>query len=198
MIGLGFGRIGCYLNGCCYGAETNASWAVQFPYHSEAYMEQARNGEIQIPRELLNRDGQPMTIDEIKSDRSLSPERQSQLVSLAQSQQALAVHPSELYSTLTAWLIAAFLVAYFAMPHAPGRVFALMLIVEGVSRFLLEEIRAEPAFTPFGHHIFGTMSYSMVLSIPIVLTGIVLWIAFGSPRGESQKGSMPGVAPSVA
>src|SRR5437588_7641009 len=25
MIGLGFGRVGCYLNGCCYGAESTAT-----------------------------------------------------------------------------------------------------------------------------------------------------------------------------
>ena len=32
MIGLAFGRIGCFLNGCCYGAECNVAWAVHFPY----------------------------------------------------------------------------------------------------------------------------------------------------------------------
>src|SRR6476661_1484470 len=26
MVGLGLGRIGCYLNGCCYGAQTQVSW----------------------------------------------------------------------------------------------------------------------------------------------------------------------------
>src|SRR5690242_4179706 len=31
MIGLAFGRIGCFANGCCYGAECNLPWAVQFP-----------------------------------------------------------------------------------------------------------------------------------------------------------------------
>ena len=31
VLGLGIGRIGCYLNGCCYGAETNVPWAVRFP-----------------------------------------------------------------------------------------------------------------------------------------------------------------------
>src|ERR1051325_9631392 len=28
MIGLGFGRIGCFLNGCCYGARCDLPWAV--------------------------------------------------------------------------------------------------------------------------------------------------------------------------
>src|SRR4051812_25713390 len=34
LVGLGIGRIGCFLNGCCYGAECNLPWAVQFPYAS--------------------------------------------------------------------------------------------------------------------------------------------------------------------
>ena len=30
----GFGRIGCFLNGCCFGIETNVAWAVSFPFLS--------------------------------------------------------------------------------------------------------------------------------------------------------------------
>jgi phosphatidylglycerol:prolipoprotein diacylglycerol transferase len=29
-LGYGFGRIGCFLNGCCYGAPTNLSWGTHF------------------------------------------------------------------------------------------------------------------------------------------------------------------------
>lgn len=38
MIGLAFGRIGCFLNGCCYGRPCALPWAVQFPEKSFAYM----------------------------------------------------------------------------------------------------------------------------------------------------------------
>lgn len=186
MIGLGFGRIGCYLNGCCYGAQTNVSWAAQFPYHSEAYMEQAQDGLIRIPPDLIGLNGQARTVEEIQSDPTLAPEQQARLLKEAAAQHALPVHPAELYSTLTAWLIAALLIAYFALPHAPGRVFALMLMLESVTRFLLETVRAEPVFTPFGKHIFGNMSYSMVLSIPLLALGIILWIAFGSRRDQNS------------
>ena len=35
-IGLGFGRMGCLLAGCCFGRETDGPWAMVFPPHSPA------------------------------------------------------------------------------------------------------------------------------------------------------------------
>lgn len=37
-IALGFGRIGCFLAGCCYGKETNLPWGVSFPANSPAWL----------------------------------------------------------------------------------------------------------------------------------------------------------------
>jgi phosphatidylglycerol:prolipoprotein diacylglycerol transferase len=193
MIGLGLGRVGCYLNGCCYGAQTNVSWAVQFPYRSDAYFEQLNRGEITVPPELLNANGIPRSIEEIENDRTIDATRRAELVKLAQSQRALPVHPAELYSTFTALLIAAFLVAYFTLPHAPGRVFALMLIVEGISRFLLETVRAEPVGTFFGYHIFGRLTFGEGTSILIVAMGVIMWVVFGWKRLWGEE-----VAPAAA
>ena len=210
MIGLGFGRIGCYLNGCCYGAETNFALATslgQFPYHSDAYIQEleANRLRVAVPKELIRPD-QPLAqylddthqaelrepLPAAEADRLLAdagqqlktPEevQRDHLTRLADTQHSNPVHPAELYSTLTAWLIAALLVAYFSVPHAPGRVFALMLIVEGISRFLLETIRAEPVGTFFGYHIFGALTYSEGLSIPLVILGLILWFVFGHRR----------------
>ena len=33
-VGTLFGRLGCFLNGCCYGDTCNLPWAVSFPQHS--------------------------------------------------------------------------------------------------------------------------------------------------------------------
>jgi len=33
-LGQAFGRVGCFLNGCCYGIPTNSNWGVIFPPHS--------------------------------------------------------------------------------------------------------------------------------------------------------------------
>jgi phosphatidylglycerol:prolipoprotein diacylglycerol transferase len=37
LIGLALGRIGCLLNGCCYGGQTDWPWAVTFPQLSSRY-----------------------------------------------------------------------------------------------------------------------------------------------------------------
>lgn len=45
----GFGRLGCFLAGCCYGKETDAAWGVVF--HSSSY---APNGIPLIPTQLIS------------------------------------------------------------------------------------------------------------------------------------------------
>lgn len=35
-LGIALGRIGCFLNGCCFGIPTHLGWGVQFPPHSLA------------------------------------------------------------------------------------------------------------------------------------------------------------------
>jgi phosphatidylglycerol:prolipoprotein diacylglycerol transferase len=45
-IGIAIGRIGCYLNGCCYGAVCAQPWAVCFPAGSHAWARQVDAGLI--------------------------------------------------------------------------------------------------------------------------------------------------------
>ena len=41
-VGLAFGRMGCLLAGCCFGAETSLPWGLSFPPRSPASEEQAK------------------------------------------------------------------------------------------------------------------------------------------------------------
>lgn len=175
MIGLAFGRIGCFLNGCCHGAECELPWAVRFPYNSLPYVEEYAESKINPPNELRTGPGKA----ELLSWEDIHRAKDPALVSLAKSERSLSLHPAQLYSSFNAFLIAALCLAYFTLPHAPGRVFALMLLLKGVTRFLLEMLRAEPA-------VLGPMSISMVISIGIVVLGIVLWFVFGRLGAEPR------------
>lgn len=43
-----FGRIGCFLNGCCYGGPCALPWAMTFPVASPPFMRQFEEGEVDI------------------------------------------------------------------------------------------------------------------------------------------------------
>jgi len=47
-IGIAVMRIGCYLNGCCFGTETNLPWGVKFPMLSDAHLYQLSEGATSI------------------------------------------------------------------------------------------------------------------------------------------------------
>lgn len=71
MLALVFGRIGCFLNGCCFGKPTNLPWGVRFPYGSYAYYSQAKPNftrnrprpQLQLPDEYYIYDERSFSID---------------------------------------------------------------------------------------------------------------------------------------
>jgi phosphatidylglycerol:prolipoprotein diacylglycerol transferase len=193
MIGLGFGRIGCFLNGCCHGAVCPDTvpfpMRVQFPYHSNAYVDQFNDlntrKDLNTPPEFIEQgeDGKPRlkSRSEIAAEARLASPGTYPDVSAVKS---LPVHNSQLYSTFTAFLLAGLLSAYYTLPHIAGRGFALMLVLEGATRFLLELLRTEPVVA--GRYF----SFSMVISIGLVALGIALWLVFGrfAHRVETAPG----------
>jgi phosphatidylglycerol---prolipoprotein diacylglyceryl transferase len=48
MLGLAVGRIGCFLNGCCYGGICTLPWAVAFPQNSPPYERQVNRAQIYL------------------------------------------------------------------------------------------------------------------------------------------------------
>lgn len=66
MLGLAFGRIGCFLNGCCWGKPTSLVCAVKFPYASPAFQHQwYRTRQLAVPGEFImnQAQGRPILID---------------------------------------------------------------------------------------------------------------------------------------
>lgn len=173
MLGLGFGRIGCFLSGCCYGERCQLPWAIEFPYGSDAYVQQVHDQELQPPPSLLRytaRGYQMLSPNdpEVRADPKLRD--------LAASTRALPVQPAELYSSFTGFLLCALLVAYYTLPHRAGRVFALMLMLEGFARFVLEIVRVEPAvWTLYLHGQAYGFSISMIFGLVNIVAGAAMW-----------------------
>ena len=115
LVGLAIGRIGCFLNGCCYGGPCDLPWAVRFPPESPPWLDQAARGLLPA----VAADG----------DRAWS----------------LPVHPAQLYAAVDAAILAVLACLASATPLArrDGQVFALVLTLHPISRLLLEAIRVD-------------------------------------------------------
>lgn len=181
MVGLALGRVGCFLNGCCYGAKCDLPIAVSYPYDSPAYDDQREANVIAPPDELFIHNPVNPEMGHWAADADLRSN--PTLAAIAKAQRSAPVHPSQLYSTLAAGLVCLTLLAFFTMNPTPGRVFALMMILEGMARFTLETLRVEPAVL----RLLGfEWSLSMVLGAALFVGGIVFWIALGRPRGKNR------------
>jgi phosphatidylglycerol:prolipoprotein diacylglycerol transferase len=207
MIGLGVGRVGCFLNGCCEGGQCDlgAPLAVQFPYHTNPYVKQFTDRTLdpaQMPPSeavAFAADGKTpfvLSKEQIAARLADEPALRDKVLAKVSTLRSNPVLSAQLFSTVTALLIALLLTAYYTLPHAPGRGFALMMMVESPTRFLLEMLRAEPPFV--GLHsashtltFLPDMSFSMVLSVWIFLVGVVLWFGFRGKPDDMAEPKIP-------
>lgn len=191
MIGLAFGRVGCFLNGCCWGqyCELPAPLAVRFPYYSPPYLDDYEQGKVSPPAELFQQDvirntSRLMTPEQIKAQNQIAT---SKAGALAAGEQSRPVINTQLISTVTALLIAAVTVSFFTLGGTPGRGFGLMMMLEGITRFLIEGLRVEPS-------VLGPLTVSMLIGLAVCLGGVTLWIAAGMAAKQHPVTATPAVA----
>lgn len=118
----GFGRIGCFLAGCCYGRETSLPIGVVFP---------------NVPL-------------------SLAPI-------------GLHIIPTQIYSSVFDFALAAFLLWYDKKERKSGRLFSMYLIIYSIGRFFVEFLRDDVRGT------IGFLSTSQFISLFIIVLGIFLY-----------------------
>jgi phosphatidylglycerol:prolipoprotein diacylglycerol transferase len=208
MLALCFGRMGCFLNGCCFGKPCDLPWAVRFPcvtiqngkldysfvYKSQVEPNPDRNRplpQLQLPEDFFNS-------GILKPYDQLTPQ-QKEMVTTG-PYRGLAVHPTELYSS--AAVIAGLLYLFwkraqnaretenFLKPFTkPGCTSALMFILYGCARFFEEFLRDDNPLE-YGRWIIykgGTISQN--LSIYMVIFGVVMMLIFQNlpPDKQSSK-----------
>ncbi len=186
MAGLAFGRIGCLLNGCCFGKPTTLAWAIEFPYGSFAYTSQINTNPARgrIEPHLHIPHGQycykPMDSERWypRALSTLSPEQQKE-VTVGQYR-CLPVHPSQLYSSLGALTISGCLYLIWnqamrkrsvnvqAWLAKPGLVVGFMFVFYGIVRYLLELSRDDNPFE------LAFLTVSQIIGIALVLGGIAV------------------------
>jgi phosphatidylglycerol:prolipoprotein diacylglycerol transferase len=194
-----FGRIGCFLNGCCFGKPTDLPWAVRFPYGSFAYRSQIspdlkRNRpepHVKLPAHLFGyADSDGRWHAELKPYDSLTPD-QKHMVDNG-PYRCLPVHPTQLYSSANAALCCLVLYLFWRRQQRlerlksagrllarPGQIFALMFVVYGLSRFLLEFLRDDNPFE------FAGLTASQNIAIALLILGVILLIVFQKAKPDT-------------
>lgn len=122
-LGTFFTRIGCFLNGCCFGKPSTLPWAIKFPPHCVA---------------------------------GASPVGD------------LALHPTQIYTSLFGLALFFFLNKRLSKPHKIGIVFSLYLIFSGAFRFGIDFIRY--------YENAANLWINQVISFAIVGAGIILYV----------------------
>jgi phosphatidylglycerol:prolipoprotein diacylglycerol transferase len=213
MLGLSFGRIGCFLNGCCFGKPADTAVSVRFPYGSHPYRSQVfpdegRNREdpyFALPGEFYGYGGEDRESwypanEENKFEAYLKPRAlltDEQLETVRTEYRALPVHPTQLYSSVNALWITVFLFLfwYYVGRFWPGVTFSLMFILYGPTRFLIEFLRDDNPFEYGWWTITDGLTVSQNLGIYLSAAGILLMILFvymgpekGSAAVEDKRG----------
>jgi len=205
MLGLAFGRIGCFLNGCGFGKPTNLPWAVRFPYDSFAYFSQINpNPERNRPKPELE-----LPHDEYSSYpeiyKKLYPKPYDELTEQQKFEvtkgryRCLRIHPTQLYASANAGLLSLMLYLFWRRSQRaagsgnirklfvrPGQTFALAFILYGITRFLIEYLRDDNPFEYAWWAIYKGGTVSQNLSIYLVVLGLVLMVIFQIAKLNAQ------------
>lgn len=226
LLGLAIGRIGCVLNGCCFGAVCDHTWAIQFPPGSPAYMAQIQRGQMYGFTLSGNPDTEPCVVLAVvpdspagraglkKDDRlvginafaiqatghaymaieeAMRDERPLKIrlkdrpaitvPAVAPPMRSLPVQPSQPLSTIDALLLCLLLLAYEPFRRRDGEMFAIMMSIYPVTRFLIEGLRTDEAA------VLGTgMSIAQCVSILLLACAAALWAyILRQPKGTAFR-----------
>jgi prolipoprotein diacylglyceryltransferase len=236
-VGLCLGRIGCFLNGCCYGQVACAdcvTYPVRFPLTAPPG-EALVNGGYQSAGFTLagQQDGKGVRVDRVEpgSDAAAAGLRPGDVITEAGGQavhtpedlaryvsslrhlpenrgktalhlvvrpargegqeprtftpHTLGLYPTQLFETVSMFLLFLLLTAYYPFRRRDGEVMALLMVCYAVHRFLNELLRADPR--PVGFERYA----SVILFACGV--GLYLWLLRKPVQYRAQMPVLVGV-----
>lgn len=219
VLGLAFGRVGCFLNGCCFGDvcadqadRARLPWAITFPYASPAHSLHWQHLQTTVPKELvvvhdvglaslIRRENIyfPPTPKQLSNPKdkakyadlihqaNIYGKTTDQIAQLARQYRSLPVQPTQIYSSINAFMIAGVLSLIFAYRRRHGVVVCWTFILYGISRILLEAIRTNP------HDVFG-LTISQAVSVVMIGIGLLLLAIFRTLPLASKR-AVPFIPP---
>ncbi len=202
MLALMFGRIGCFLNGCCFGKPTNLPWAVRFPYGSYAYYSQIypnleRNRpqpQLELPEEFFS-----YYYKDDKRSYGLKPyedlTREQKYMVDKGLYRCLSVHPTQLYSSVNGAVLCLMLYLFWRRAQKtgnrllskPGQIFSLMFILYGITRFFIEFLRDDNPFEYAWWAVYRGGTVSQNLGIYMAIFGLLLMLIFQRMKTQRSK-----------
>jgi phosphatidylglycerol---prolipoprotein diacylglyceryl transferase len=226
LLGAAIGRIGCLLNGCCFGAVCDHVWAIEFPDGAPPYAAQVWRGQMYGFRLSSNPDTEPCSVlavqpkspaalaglkvgDQLESingfrieatghayktiekaydkGRPLEIERKSgpavTVPAVERRATSLPVEPAQPLSAVDAFLLCLLLLAYEPFRRRDGEMFAIMMSVYPITRFLIEGLRSDEAA------VLGTgLSIAQCVSLALLVCAAALWYyILRQPKGVAFK-----------
>ncbi|NIA12515.1 MAG: prolipoprotein diacylglyceryl transferase [Nitrospiraceae bacterium] len=149
-----FGRIGCFLNGCCYGKRSDIFWAIPFR---------------RVPWDLAKpATGSPAFLDHCHRYAELS---------ITTDHWSYPVHPTQLYSVVMLLAICVFLL-YLRKKWNPveGFILPAYLTAYGIGRFVIEMFRGDDNPIVF-NLLTQQQAFCLVyIAIAIALCGVIFFI----------------------
>lgn len=228
VLGLAIGRVGCLMNGCCFGGVCDNQLGLEFPAGSPPYLHQLYNGQLIGLETGPNPDSSfyPLKVESV-GEESIAAQKGIQVgdrvafaapdseyfravhgkqlefpewahavqvgvqrdlkeidqvdlektttfeigIPLEQLPSgSLKIHPTQIYSAIAAALLTAFLWFYFPYRKFDGEVFALLIIIYPIARFLLEAIRSDEA-----GQLNTDFTISQIVSMIAIVGGFAVW-----------------------
>ncbi len=167
-LGIFFGRIGCFLAGCCYGYATEGACGMVFPPKAQVYSK--LHAIVSRPNEM------PESFERIP--KTFVPD-----ISARQFGD-VTVHPTQLYESLSMLVCFVLVMLLYKKKKFAGEAFLWVLGFYALVRFVIESVRID---TP--HDLFlGTFSLSQTISLiglPLILATIII----GRTRARHHLGN---------